>query len=370
LDRPAKSQVVLNGEKIVEVRDRVPQERTYFAWHTPAYFDPGDAELELAASVFTDGLSARLNKALLYDRQLASNVSSFQSGQPLGGWFALWATARPGSDLNQIEQIITAEIARLAKEGPTAVELDRAKTKWEFNFVSGLERIGGFGGKSDLLNQYNTYLGDPGKFEQDLARHRAVTADSLRAAVDRYLNNRNRVVVRFHPEPSTKASDVAIDRTKVPALGGDKPFKAPDVKTARLENGLEVYVVERPELPKVAVSLATRAGSVADPAGKGGLANMTTRVMRRGTKNRNSLQIDETFGNLGTTLNWGAGKESASMNLEVLKRNLGPAMETMADVVVNPTFPAEEFDREKKLALDGLAQSANKPGGIDGRFWS
>src|SRR5688500_18122981 len=191
LDRPAKTMMSLNGEKIIEVSDRVPQERSYFGWHTPAYFDAGDAELELAATIMTDGLSARLNKALMYDRQLASNVTAFQSGQPLSGFFMMWATARPGADLKQIEQIVTDEIARLAKEGPTADELSRAKTKWEYGFVSGLEAIGGFGGKSDLLNQYNTFLGDPGKFEADLTRHNNVTAEGLKAAVDKYLNNKN-----------------------------------------------------------------------------------------------------------------------------------------------------------------------------------
>ena len=370
LDRPAKAAVALNGEKIVEVSDRVPQERTYFAWHTPAYFDAGDAELELAATIMTDGLSARLNKALLYDRQLASDVVAFQSGQPLAGWFGMWVTARPGADLNQIEQIVTAEIARLAKEGPTAEELDRAKTKWEFGFISGLERIGGFGGKSDLLNQYNTFLGDPGKFAEDLTRHRNATAQGVRAAVDKYLNTKNRLLVRFHPEKSSKASEVAVDRTKEPALGGDKAFKAPEVKTAKLENGMEVFVVEKPELPKVAVSLATRAGSVADSTAKSGLASMTRRLMRRGTTKRDALQIDETLGSLGTSLGGGVGKENASMSMEVLKRNLAPAMEVMADVVLNPSFPAAEFDREKKLALDGLAQAANNPNSIANRVAS
>jgi len=367
LDRPAKAAVQLNGEKIVEVSDRVPQERTYFAWHAPAYFDTGDAELELAATILTDGLSARLNKALLYDRQLASNVVAFQSGQPLSGAFMMWATARPGADLRQIEQIVTEEIARFAKDGPTAEELERAKTKWEFGFVSGLEAIGGFGGKSDLLNQYNTFLGEPGKFDEDLARHRNATAQSVRDAVAKYLNTRNRVLVRFHPEKSSKASDVAFDRTKQPALGGDKPFKAPEVKTAKLENGMEIFVVEKPELPKVAVSLATRAGSVADSAGKTGLAAMTTRIMRRGTKTRDAIQIDETTGNLGTTLNGGATKEYSSFSMEVLKRNLAPAMGVMADVVLNPSFPQTEFDREKKLALDGLAQAANNPNAVANR---
>ncbi len=367
LDRPVKSFVPLSGEKTIEVSDRVPQERTYFAWASPAYFDEGDAELELAATILTDGLSARLNKALLYDKQLASDVSGFQNGQPLGGGFILWATARPGVELKQIEQIVTAEIARIGREGVTPEELNRAKTKWEFGFVSGLEKIGGFGGKSDLLNQYNTFLGKPGKFDQDLMRHRNVTNDSLKTAVNKYLNNTNRLLVRFHPEKSGKPAQVAIDRTKEPTLGGDKAFKAPDVKSAKLENGLEIFVVEKPELPKVAVSLTTRAGSVADPNAKAGLAAMTNRVMRRGTQTRNAIQIDETLGNLGTGLAGSVGKESALLNLEVLKRNLNDSLAIMADVALKPSFPADEFDRTKKQALDGLAQAANNPNAIANR---
>jgi zinc protease len=367
LDRPAKSMPTLAGEKVVEVKDRVPQERTYFAWHTPAYFDQGDAELTLAAIILTDGLSARLNKALLYDRQLASNVTAFQSGQPLSGKFMMWATARPGVNLDQVEQVVTQEIARLAKEGPTAEELNRAKTKWEFGFISGLERIGGFGGKSDILNQYNTYLGSPNKLEEDFARYRNTSVESMRQAVDRYLNTRNRVLVRFRPEQSGPPSQIAVDRSKEPPLGADKPFRAPDVRSAKLENGMEVFVVERSELPKVAVQLVTRAGSVSDPGAKAGLANMTTRVMRRGTKTRNAIQIDETLGNLGTSLGWGAARENAGFSMEVLKRNLTPALGVLADVALNPSFPAEEFEREKKLALDGLAQAANNPNAVANR---
>ncbi len=367
LDRPVKGSVMMHGEKVVDASDRVPQERTYFAWHSPAYFDAGDAELALAASVLTSGLSARLNKALLYDRQLASNVAAFQSGQPLTGFFAMWATARPGVDMQQVESIIEAEITRLAAEGPTAEELERAKTKWEFGFIAGLERIGGFGGKSDRLNSYNTFLGDPGKFDEDLARHRAVTADGVKNAVAKYLNNKNRVVVRFRPEKGTKASEVAVDRSKEPALGAERPFRAPDVKTAKLENGMEVMVVEKPELPKVAVGLVTKAGTVADAAGKSGQANMTARLMRRGTKTRNALQIDEALGDLGITLSGGATREYSSFGFESLTRNLDQAMGVMADVVLNPTFPADEFDRDKKQILDGLAQAAQNPNSVANR---
>ncbi|HVG39015.1 MAG TPA: pitrilysin family protein, partial [Pyrinomonadaceae bacterium] len=235
LDRPARNIPKLEGEKIVEAKDRVPQERTYFTWHSPAFFDAGDAELELAAAVLTDGLSSRLNKTLVYDKQLCSDVVSFQFSREIGSNFIIWATARPGASLAQIETIVTDEIARLAKEGPTPAELNRAKTKWEFAYVTGLERIGGFGGKADLLNQYNTFLGDPNKFEADVARHRDATVEGVRGAVAKWLDTRNRLLVRFHPETTGRESSVALDRSKQPPLGADRPFAAPEVKTAKLD---------------------------------------------------------------------------------------------------------------------------------------
>src|SRR5690606_38302748 len=257
--------------------------------------------------------------------------------------------------------------ARLAKEGPTADELDRAKTRWEYQFVSGLESIGGFGGKSDVLNQYNTFLGDPGKFEEDVARHRAVTRESLRNAVNQYLNTDKRVLVRFRPEQSSRASDVALDRTVEPPLGAERPFRAPEVKTAKLDNGMEIFVVEKPELPKVLVGISTRAGAVADPAGKAGVAAMTARMLRRGTETRSAIEIDEAFGSFGSNISGMASREQATLGTEVLSRDLGPAMEIMADVAMNPSFPADEFEKEKQLTLDGLKQAENNPNAVANR---
>ncbi len=361
LDRPARWMPQLEGEKIVEVNDRVPQERTYFAWLSPAYFEPGDAELDLLATILTDGLSARLNKTLVYEKQLCSDVVSFQFSREASGAFIIWATARPGVSLEQIERIVTDQISRLATTGPTAAELNRAKNKWEFNFVSGLERIGGFGGKADRLNMYNTYLGDPGKFESDLARYRGATPESIRGAAAKWLNTRHRLLVRFHPDRSGREMQVELDRSKEPAFGGDRPFRVPEVKSARLENDLQIFVVERPELPKVAVTLATRAGSVYDPAGKEGLADLTTTVIKMGTQTRKALEIEDALGDLGTSINGRAEREHATLSLEVLKRNLAPAMAIFADVVRNPVFPDSELQREKKIRLDALAQDSQDP---------
>lgn len=367
LERPAKGVPELDGEKVVEVSDRVPQERTYFAWHTPAFFDPGDAELDLASTILTDGLSARLNKTLVYDKQVASDVTSFQWSRQLAGNFIIWATARPGSSLTEVERLVTDEIARLAKEGPTATELNRARTKWEFGFITGLERIGGFGGKADRLNQYSTFLGEPNRFEQDFARYRNATVESIRNVVAQQLNTRNRVLVRFRPEKSGREAQIALDRSKMPALGGDKPFNAPEVKNGKLENGMEVFVVERNDLPKVAVTLATKAGGVRDPAGKEGLADLTVQTIKRGTKTRQALEIEDALGDLGTGLGGSTGYESARINMEVLKRNLSPALTIFADVVRNPSFVVAEVDREKKQRLDLLSQQSQDPNAVAAR---
>jgi zinc protease len=356
LDRPAWWIPKLDGERIVDALDRVPQERVYIAWPTPPFYRPGDAELDLAASVLTNGLSARLNKILVYDKQLASDVSSFQVSMEISGMFVVMATARPGASLPQIEQTITEEIARFAKTGPTAEELDRAKVKWEYQFVSGLERIGGFGGKADALNSYNTLWGDPGRFEEDLARYRNATIEGIRDTVARWINTNNRVLLRFHPETSGRASTAELDRSKQPTVGVDKAFNAPEVKSAKLDNGLEVFVVERPELPKVAVALPTKAGSIADPVGKEGAAHLTITTLERGTKTKNALQIEDALGDLGTAFAGVAGREYSTVSIEVLKRNLGPAMTIFSDVVRNPIFPEAEVERERKLHLDNLAQ--------------
>jgi zinc protease len=368
LDRPAKDSPRLEGEKIVEVRDRVPQERTYFVWHSPALFEPGDGELDLVSTILTDGLSARLNKTLVYDKQLASDVISFQWSMENAGRFVIWATARPGAPLSEVEQIVTDEIARLAKDGPTTAELNRAKTKWEYGFVTGLERIGGFGGKADLLNQYNTLLGDPNKFEADLARHTNVTIESIRNEVSKWLNTRNRLLVRFRPEVSKRESQVALDRSKRPELAADKPFQVPEVKSAKLGNGMEIFVVERRELPKVAVYLASTAGTVYDPVNKEGLADLLIETMKRGTKTKKALEIEDALGDLGTSLNGFASPESSGLSFESLKRNLSPALAIFADVVRNPSFPAEEVDREKKKRLDALAQEENDPNSVASRL--
>jgi zinc protease len=367
LERPKRWVPKLDGEKIVEAKDRVPQERTYMVWPAPPYFGEDEAALDLAGMVLSDGLSSRLTKTLVYDRQLSTDVSAGMSGSEIAGMFMVVSTARPGSSLAQIESIVTDEIARLAKGGPTADELKRAKAKQEFAFVSGLESLGGFGGKADTLNRYNTYLGDPGMFGTDLERYRRVTPADVKNAVAKWVDTRNRLLVHFRPETASASAPTDLDRSKAPPISTNTAFQTPPVQAAKLANGMEVYVVERHDLPMVSVALAGHAGIANDPPDKLGAANLTFATMVRGTKKRNALQIEDETGDLGTMVAWETGRQSSSLSMEALKRNLDPAFAVLADVARNPSFPQNELDREKKEALDNLSQALNSPGAIAGR---
>ncbi|MBF0545495.1 MAG: insulinase family protein [Candidatus Riflebacteria bacterium] len=370
LARPRKFIPSINEEKIIEVNDRVPQTRIIMVWPSPAYFDKDDAELDLASLVLSNGLSSRLTKELVYDKQLCTTVSAVQDSNEISGEFAIEATLREGSDYKVVEKTIDNIISELAKNGPTKEELERIKTRIEYIFVSNLEKLGGFGGKADQLNQYNTYLGDPGKFEENFLRYQTPNSEDVKNSFDRWINNTKRLKIRFFPEPSGRVEKTDLDRGKPPAFGSDKDFEAPTAKSAVLENGLEVIVIERNELPKVAVGLSSKAGSFREAKGKEGLANLTMNVMRKGSKTRKALEIDEQLSNLGTSLGASCGRETAILQFEVLKRNLEPAMEIVADVVMNPAVPEEEIERERKLILGDISQMESDPVDLSSRLTS
>jgi zinc protease len=199
--RPAE--VVLRGETRLVLEDRVELPRVYVGWMTPAMFAPDDAELDLAADILANGKTSRLYKRLVYDERIATDVSAAQNSREVGGFVQVAGTAAPGHTLAELERAIVDEIGRLASEGPSDDEIERGLVQAEAQFMFRLQTVGGFGGKSDQLNAYNTFIGDPDFFNRDLMRYRAVTRESLRQAVARYLTNRGRVVLSVVPRGRT-----------------------------------------------------------------------------------------------------------------------------------------------------------------------
>ena len=369
LERPRLWVPSLNGEKRIQVFDRVPQERLYVVWPAPAYFQPGDAELDLASRILSQGKNSRFYKTLVYDKQIASDVSAFNYSLEISGVFGVVATARPGHSLAEIEKIIYDEIARFAQDGPEEEELIREKVKQEFDFVSGLERIGGFGGKADLLNQYNTFLGSPDFFQKDYDRYQKSSAAEVRDAVRQFLHTRNRLVVTFVPEQSGRPQITETDRSKMPGPGSKKEFEPPTFSSKKLSNGLTIVVSERHELPKVVVGVVLKAGATADPTERPGVAWMTAEMLDEGTPSRSALQIQAELDRLGSSLHTTAGSESSEVSLETLKKNLRSSLQLMADLVLHPSFPEEDLARQRKQRLDTILQERNNPAVIAGKVF-
>jgi zinc protease len=185
------------GRLVLE--DDVQLPRLYVAWHSPAHFAPGDAALDVAASVLADGRTSRLYRTLVYDRQVAQDVSAYQSSARLGSEFTVVVTARPEVGLAALEAEVRAELGRMAEEGVSVRELERARNARETGFVDALQTVGGFGGKADRLNQYQFYTGEPDWAGQDLARYRTLTPAAVQAAVRRWLAEPHSVVLSVVP---------------------------------------------------------------------------------------------------------------------------------------------------------------------------
>jgi zinc protease len=184
------------------LEDRVELPRVYFAWHSPALFQDGDAELDLVADVLAGGKTSRLYRKLVHERRLATEIAASQNSREIGSFFQIVATASPGTTLAQLEGEITAEIVRFTEDGPTEVEMERCLAQAEAHFVFRLQTVGGFGGKGDQLNAYNVFVGDPGYFDRDLERYRRATPDSLRSAAARWLTA-SRVALSIVPRGRT-----------------------------------------------------------------------------------------------------------------------------------------------------------------------
>ena len=189
--------VSLTEEKRMTIEDRVQLPRIYMAWHSPATLSPGDAELDLLSSVLAGGKNSRLYKKLVYEMQIAQDVSAFQASAKLGSMFIISSTARAGHTLAEIEQVIQEEVNKVKQEMPSMRELDRARNQYEASFIERLESVNG---KADMLNNYFYLTGNPDYFNEDLARYYAIDPQDISTVASRYLKDNGRVVISFVPK--------------------------------------------------------------------------------------------------------------------------------------------------------------------------
>ncbi|HEX8889016.1 MAG TPA: pitrilysin family protein [Pyrinomonadaceae bacterium] len=215
--RPTPARPALEKEIRTTMEDRVSLPRIYLTWHTEPQFTSNDAPLDQLAFILAGGKGSRLYKSLVYEKQIAQDVSAFNNSRELGGQFQIVATAKPGVKLEDLERAIDEEVAKLKTEPPTAEEMERGYNARESSFIYSLQTVGGFGGKSDQLNQYATFLNQPGYFNQDLLRYQSITPADVERVANTYLTDK-RLVLTVLPRARGKSTGDAVPTGPTGAL--------------------------------------------------------------------------------------------------------------------------------------------------------
>ena len=378
--------------------DRVAQARIHRVWNVPQFGHADLDTLQLAAQVLGGSKSSRLGKRLVHDTQLADSVSAMAWGSELSANFIIIANARDPANVEKIEKILDEEVRKLIEQGPDAEEVERARTVFQAGFVRGIERIGGFGGKADVLAECAVFTGDPGCFRDSLTRLESITPKQIQDVATRWLAQGDHTLVVLPgdrgADPAEAADAVAqtseenkakeklltpdpkytvvvsdVDRSKgVPETKSFPDLAFPALQRATLKNGIKVILAERHEIPVVQISMEFAGGYSADAGRTLGTASFTMAMLDEGANGMDAIGFADRAQSLGADISAGASLDSASAYLSALKEKLEPSLDLYADTILRPAFLPKEIERVKKAWLAGIAQEKTRPNGVANRL--
>jgi predicted Zn-dependent peptidase len=361
IQRPEVDIAKRTGSKRLHYQDRVPESRIVISWNTPEWGNKENAALDMAASVLSSGKTSRLYKKLVYEKQICTSASCFNGPSEIGGTFSVICNVKKGKTVEEVEAAVREIFAEFMQNGPTEEELRRVKASYFAGFIKGLERIGGFGGKSDLLAENEVFGGPPVFYKTYNNWLNSVTAEETRQAARKWLSDGDMTLV-CDPFPEYSVTGQEADRTKVPEVDTKMATSFPDVQRATLKNGMKVVLARRSESPTVSANLVFDAGFCTDKfGGKLGLARLAMDMLDEGTKSLNSLQINERLQLLGASLGTSSDLDNSYVSLNALKQSLDLSLDLMADVVLNPSFPDADFKRLQTQQLSGIQNEKKSP---------
>jgi len=351
------------------VEDRVPQARIVRLWNVPGADTPEEPLLDLAAQVLGGDKTSRLYQRLVVKEQLATSVGSGNESNEIAGQFGINLTARPGApaaDVARMEALADEELRALMKSGPTAAELRLAQTAILAQHARAVERVGGFGGKSDVLARCATFTGNPDCYKPYLQRIKDATPAAVRQAMADWLADGD-YVLQVDPFPAGLAAQAsALDRSKGPPAGHPEPLALPPMQKDTLSNGLHIVLAERHGAPVINLSLMLGGGFASDAHALPGLASLTLRMLEEGTggpgaKTRDTLQISQELEALGASFGTTINLDGAFVNMNVLKPTLAQALGLYADLALHPSFPQDDVERVRKTRLAAIQREETVP---------
>jgi len=353
-----------SGEKREIMYDRVPNTRIYKVWNTPEIGSPEHTHFELMASLLTGGKNSSLYQELVYKRRLATSVSAFYYDRELAGQFWIAVDLANGQSLAELEAALDDTLSEFIKRGPNAKRLKNTKTSIRASWIKGLQRIGGFGGKSDLLAYSEVYSGDPGAYLKFINDMMDITNKDIKTTASAWLTDGAYVLTVVPEENRTFSSESVVDRTQLPFPTDFPVLDLPKIQRAKLSNGLDVVLAERHDVPMINLSFQIKSGHATDPKEQPGLASFTMSMLTEGTGSYDALELSDRLEELGTDLYTNTGLDVSSVNISSLKSNFVDSLKIMHEVITDSTFDQTEIERKKSRWLAAIDQSLSTPNGM------
>lgn len=352
------------GEVRISYQDRVPESKVSFSFYAPQWGTYEGVLMDIVSDVLSNGKNSRLYKTLVYEKQICTNVYAYNWQREISGNFGIDAFVKPGVTNEEVEKAIKAILADFLKNGPTQEEMQRVNAAFFASFIKGLERIGGFGGKSDILAESEVYGGSPDYYKTMLKFREKATAKEVLEEARKWLSD-GLLVMTCTPFPTYTTEASTVDRKKVPEVGATAAAKFPALQRTTLKNGMKVLLAQRSGSPTVSMSTMFDAGYSADKThNKPGLASLTSNMLDEGTKNLNSLQINEKLFLLGADIRINSDLDFSYVNMSTLKQSLDQSLDLYSEIITQPAFPESEFNRLKEEQLSSIRQEKEDPFGV------
>ena len=351
-------------EKRDVMYDNVPQARIYKSWNVPPRDTEAAAHFDLASSILVGGKNSPLYKELVYEKQIATSVSSFYYDREIAGMFFVIVDVASGEDPLEVENAMDDVLEIFIKKGPNLKLLQAEKTKTLAGFIRGIQRIGGFGGKSDLLATCQTYTGDPGCYRKNAEYLDSVTPAKMKATFSKWIDD-TPYVLTILPNEKLGVDQSDIDRSQgIPFPTEKVSFKFPTLQTATLSNGSKIVLAKRTGVPLVEMNFQFSFGYAQENNNELGYTNFMMDMLNEGTKKYSALEFDEMLDSLGSNLGFGSGLDSSFVTVSSLKGSLSETLDLAKEAIINPIFSQNEIDRIQKQTLASIVQEENRPASI------
>ncbi len=360
-------------------------------WPTVSQFTKDSYALQYLAQLLSDGKKSPMYNIIVKGKQFASSTPTYNSSQEVAGEFQVSITAFPNIKLGEVEKAVFESFEKFEKDGVSDNDLERIKASLETDFYNGISSVLG---KSFQLASYNEYAGDPSYYRKDLEMLKSVTKEDIINAYNTYIKGKPFVETSFVPkgqpelavEGSVKANIVeeditnaaeakvadipeekiektktSFDRSAQPALVDDPKLSIPTIWNSNLANGMKVYGIQQNELPLVQFNIVLKGGHYLDKIEKPGVANLVSRVINQGTKNKTPEELEEQIKMLGASIWVSCDNNNLSLNVNTLSRNFEKTLDIVKEIILEPRWDSVEFNLAKINVLNRIKRNKANP---------